>query len=73
MTIFLEHNIIVVPVSYAEYVHGHGVAAAGQHEPLQGLRQVSWLWVVPLQPGVDQVQLEGGGRLLHPARIKNYL
>ena len=71
LTIFLEHDIIVVSVPYAEDVHGHRVPTAGQHEPLQGLLQVPGLRVVPLQPGVDQVLLEGRRRLLHPSRIKS--
>ena len=48
-----------VPVPDAEDVHGDGVAAAGEGEPLEGGCKVGGVGVVALQPLVDQVLLEG--------------
>ena len=59
LSVFLEHDIVVMPVSDAEDVHGDSVATAGQGEPLQCGRQLAGLGVVALQPLVDQVLLEG--------------
>ena len=58
LSILLEHDVVVVPVPDAEDVHGDGVAAAGEGEPLEGGCKVGGVGVVALQPLVDQVLLE---------------